>query len=158
MRPQHTAPGEPVRETTHKEKKKVRLYHSHSSPWKLLMGFAGDKPLLCLLSCSSFSGGAEGRSCIFCCSLFSRVQLFATPWTAARQASLSITISLSLLKLTSIQSVMPSNHFMLYCPLLLLPSIFPSFMSVGVVTPAGGGADLLSYLQMCLVVLRPQSP
>ena len=80
VRPQHTAPGEPVRETTHKEKKKVRLYHSHSSPWKLLMGFAGDKPLLCLLSCSSFSGGAEGRSCIFCCSLFSRVQLFATPW------------------------------------------------------------------------------
>ena len=49
-----------------------------------------------------------------------------TPWTAARQASLSITTSQSLLKLTSIESVMPSNHLILYCPLLLLPSIFPS--------------------------------
>ena len=49
----------------------------------------------------------------------------ATPWTAARQASLSITNSQSLLKLMSIESVMPSNHLIL-CPLLLLPSIFPS--------------------------------
>ena len=56
-------------------------------------------------------------------SQFSRVQLFASPWTAARQASLSITNSQSLLKLMSIESVMPSN---LCCPLLLLPSIFPS--------------------------------
>ena len=48
------------------------------------------------------------------------------PWTAARQASLSITISWSLLKLMSIESVMPSNHLFLCCPLLLLPSIFPS--------------------------------
>ena len=55
----------------------------------------------------------------------SRVQLFVTPWTAARQASLSITNSQSLLKLMAIQSVMPSNHLIL-CPLLLLPSIFPS--------------------------------
>ena len=54
------------------------------------------------------------------------VQLFATPWTAARQASLSITNSWSLLKLMSIESVMPSNHLILYRPLLLLPSIFPS--------------------------------
>ena len=50
----------------------------------------------------------------------------ATPWTAARQASLSITNSQSLLKLTSIELVMPSNHLILSCPLLLLPSIFPS--------------------------------
>ena len=50
----------------------------------------------------------------------------ATPWTAARQASLSITNSWSLLKLMSIESVMPSNHFILCRPLLLLPSIFPS--------------------------------
>jgi len=57
---------------------------------------------------------------------FSRVQLFVTPWTAARQASLSITISRSLLKPMSIESVMPSNHLVLSCPLLLLPSIFPS--------------------------------
>ena len=56
----------------------------------------------------------------------SHVHLFATPWTAARQASLSITNSQSLLKLISIELVMPSNHLTLYCPLLLLPSIFPS--------------------------------
>ena len=54
----------------------------------------------------------------------SHVQLFLTPWTAARQASLSITNSLSLLKLMSIESVMPSNHLILCLPLLLLPSIF----------------------------------
>ena len=58
--------------------------------------------------------------------LFSHVQLFVTQWTAARQASLSITNSQSLLKLTSIQSMMPSNHLILCRPLLLLPSIFPS--------------------------------
>ena len=56
----------------------------------------------------------------------SRVQLFVIPWTVARQASLSITNSWSLLKLISIKSVMPSNHLILCCPLLLLPSIFPS--------------------------------
>ena len=64
--------------------------------------------------------------------IFSSVQLlscvcpFATPWTAARQASLSITNSQSLLKLMSIELVMPSHHLILYSPLLLLPSIFPS--------------------------------
>ena len=56
----------------------------------------------------------------------SRVHLFATPRPAARQASLSFTISRSLLKLTSIESVMPSNYLYLCCPLLLLPSVFPS--------------------------------
>ena len=55
----------------------------------------------------------------------SHVQLFATPWTAAHQASLSITNSWSLLKLMSIESVMPSNHLIL-CPILLLPSVSPS--------------------------------
>ena len=58
--------------------------------------------------------------------LLSRVRLFATPWTAARQASLSITNSRSLLKLTSIESVMSSNHLILCRPVLLPPSIFPS--------------------------------
>ena len=58
--------------------------------------------------------------------LLSHVRLFATPWTAARQASLSFTISQSLLKLMSIESVIPSNHLILCRPLLLLPSIFPS--------------------------------
>ena len=56
----------------------------------------------------------------------SRVQLLATPLTAAYQASLSITNSLSLPKFMSIESVMPSNHLILCHPLLLLPSIFPS--------------------------------
>ena len=56
----------------------------------------------------------------------SDVQLFVTPWTAAHQASLSFTISWSLLKVMSIELVMLSNHLILCCPLLLLPSIFPS--------------------------------
>ena len=58
--------------------------------------------------------------------LLTRVHLFATPWTAARQASLSFTISWRLLKLMSTESVMPSNHLILCHPLLLLPLIFPS--------------------------------
>ena len=58
--------------------------------------------------------------------VLSRVQLFATPWTAAHQASLSITNSWSSPKLMSIESVMPSSHLILCCPLLLPPSIFPS--------------------------------
>ena len=56
----------------------------------------------------------------------SHVRLFATPWTAARQASLSVTNSQSLLKLKSIESVMPSNYLLLCPPPLLPPSIFPS--------------------------------
>ena len=54
----------------------------------------------------------------------SHIRLFATPWTAARQASLSLTNSWSLLKLMSLESVMPSSHLILYHPLLLLPLIF----------------------------------
>ena len=71
-------------------------------------------------------------SSFFLIILFSSVQslshvwLFATPWTATRQASLSITISQSLLKPMSIELVMPSNHLICCHPLLLLPSIFPS--------------------------------
>ena len=67
-------------------------------------------------------------NCIICSSVQSLncVRLFATPWTAAHQASLSITNSWSLLKLMSVASVMPSNHLNLYRPLLLPPSIFPS--------------------------------
>ena len=67
--------------------------------------------------------------CLSCDSVqFSRLVMSdsATPWTAAHQASLSITNSRSLLKLMSIELVMPSNHLILCCPLLLLPSIFPS--------------------------------
>ena len=58
--------------------------------------------------------------------LLSRVRLFAILWITASQSSLSITNSRSLLKLTSIESVMPSNHLILCCPLIFLPSIFPS--------------------------------
>ena len=58
--------------------------------------------------------------------LFSCVRLFVTPWTAACQASLSIASSQTLLRLMSIELVMPSNHLILCCPLLLLLSIFPS--------------------------------
>ena len=65
----------------------------------------------------------EGISSV---QLLSHVPLFAIPWTAARQASLSITNSWSLLKLMSIASVMPPNHLILCHPLLLLPSILPS--------------------------------
>ena len=61
--------------------------------------------------------------------LFSQVRLFATPWTAARQASLSITSSWSLLKPMSIELVMPSNHLILCCPFPLLPSIFSALGS-----------------------------
>ena len=60
--------------------------------------------------------------------LFSRVQLSVTPWTAAHQASLSITNSQSLLRLMSVESVRPSNHLILWRPFLLPPSIFPSIM------------------------------
>ena len=58
--------------------------------------------------------------------LLSRFGLSVTPWTAAHQASLSFTSSWSMFKLLSIELVMPSNHLVLYCSLLLLPSLFPS--------------------------------
>ena len=68
--------------------------------------------------------GAKLFYCLlFSCSVMSD---FVTPWTAEHQASLSFTNSQSLFKLTSIESVMPSNHLVLCCPLLLLFSIFPS--------------------------------
>ena len=66
--------------------------------------------------CSSHCCSSAAQSC----------PLFATPWTAARQASLSITNSQSLLKLMSIESVMPSNHLILCHPLLVLPLISPT--------------------------------
>ena len=77
-------------------------------------------PFLCKISDQHYTepliSSVQSLSC---------VQLFATPWTAACQASLSITNSQSLLKLMSIESVMPSNHLILCLPLLLPPSIFP---------------------------------
>ena len=88
----------------------------------------------------------------FVVQLFSRVQLFATPWTAAPQASLSFTITRSFLKLISIESMMQSNHLILCCPLLLWLSIFPSisffpmswlFESGGQSTGASNSASVL---------------
>ena len=74
--------------------------------------------MLCMLSKSWYQFSSV--------QLFSHVRLFVTPWTAARKASLSITNSRSLLKLMSIESVMPSKHVILCRPLFLLSSIFPS--------------------------------
>ena len=84
---------------------------------------------ICLLELLLWHPIALGSGVFFALSLlvqFSCVHLFSTPWTAARQASLSFTISWSLLKLTSIESVMSSNYLILCHPLLLLPSILPS--------------------------------
>ena len=71
----------------------------------------------------TLSWGSNGTSSV---QSLSRVRLFVTPWTAACQASLFITYSRSLLTLMSLESVMPSNHLIICCPLLLPPSIFPS--------------------------------
>jgi len=68
----------------------------------------------------------EHQNIVVVVQLLSCVCLFSTPWTAALQASMSFTISWSLLKLMSIESLMPSNHPILCQPLLFLPSIFPS--------------------------------
>ena len=75
---------------------------------------------------SSYSHLSSANSSCCCCQLLSPVWLFATLWTAACQTSLSFTDSQNLLKLFSIESVMPSNHCILCRPLLFLPSIFPS--------------------------------
>ena len=105
--------------------------------------------------------------------LLSRVQLIATPWNAARQASLSITNSWRPPKPMSIESVMPSNHLILCCPLLLLPSIFPSirvFSSESVlrirwpkywsfsfnISPSNEHSGLISFKINCLDLLAVQ--
>ena len=95
----------------------------------------------------------------------------ATPWTAACQASLSITSSQSLLKLMSIESVMPPNHLILRCPRLLLPSIFPSirvFSNQSVllirwpkywsfsISPSNEYSELISFRIDCLDLLAVQ--
>ena len=95
---------------------------------KDLWNIFGQSPALCHTS-SSVSGiksSSDGTHSVSSVHLLSCVRLFVTPWTAACQASLSITNSRSLLKLMCIASVMPSNHLILCHPLLLLPSIFPS--------------------------------
>ena len=96
----------------------------------------------------------------------SYVLLFATPWTAAGQASLSIANSLSLLKLMSIESVVSSNHLILCHPLLLLPSIFPSSASFPMSQFSSGGQEkqwihvsvqFSSVIQSCLTLCDPMN-
>ena len=79
--------------------------------------------------------------CWWCCSVISHVWLFVNPWTAAHLTSLSFTISWSLLKLMSVEPMLPSNHLILCHPLLLLPSIFLSirvFSNEEKLFPSGG--------------------
>ena len=78
-------------------------------------------------TCWDSSQDTSERYLLLLLSSLSYVQLFASPWTAARQTSLPFTISQSLLKFMSIESVTPSNPPILYHPLLLLPSVFPRF-------------------------------
>ena len=99
------------------------------------------------------------------------VRLFATPWTAACQASLSFTISWSLLKLKTLEPVIPSNHLILCCPLLLLPPILPSIrvfsneMALCIrwpkhwsfsINPSNGYSGLLSFRIDCSDLLAVQ--
>ena len=83
--------------------------------------------VICLLGCFSLKYSYHSLQSTLS-SVQSLSRLFVTPWTAACQASLYITYSRSLLKLTSIESVMPTSHLILCRPLLLLPSIFPSLL------------------------------
>ena len=95
----------------------------------ILYVFMSHCKLIILIYISSILGGNladQVQPKICCCLVISCVWLFATPWTAAHQASLSSTISQSLLRFMSIESVMLSNHRILCCPLPLLPSIFHS--------------------------------
>ena len=79
----------------------------------------------------------------------SHVQLFVTPWTAACQATLSITNSRSLPRLMSFESVMPSNHLILCCPLLLLPSIFPSIRVFSTVYETSHRQGVNKWVWLC---------
>ena len=117
--------------------KAIVFFAYFSLDWQFTMGSGGQfwshpESLLWLYSSDGSSGSSWSKwphSYVFQFSSvqsLSRVWLFATPWTAACQASLSITNSRSSLRLTSIELVMPSSHLTLCRPLLLLPSIFPS--------------------------------
>ena len=81
------------------------------------------------------------------------IQLFATPWTAAHQASLSFTISQSLLKLMSIKSVMPSNHLIVYCPLLFLLQSLPASGSFPMSQFFTSGDQIIEALALALLLL-----
>ena len=99
---------------------RARVRASPCSLWVCRLGvgrFLPPRPKTCIAPCISLLVVVQSLS---------RVRLFVTPWTAAHQASLSITNSWSLLKLMSVKSVMPSSHLILCRPLLLLPSVSPS--------------------------------
>ena len=84
--------------------------------------------------------------------LLGRVQLFVTPWTAARQASLSFTVSRSLLKRTSMESMMPSDHLILCCPFSSCPQSLPASGSFPVSQLfASGGQSTISYKRHILI-------
>ena len=99
---------------------------------KYMIQWSGRREIHVMMSCKeqmslkSFQGKRRNSVQFSSVQLLSRVRLFATPWIAARQASLSISNSRSSLRLTSIESVMPSSHLILCRPLLLLPPIPPS--------------------------------
>ena len=127
----------------------------------------GIKPVFPVLTGGFFTTEPPGKSTnilyYVAVQSLSCVWLFATLWTAVRQASLSFTISRSLLKLVSIKSVMPSNHLILSRPLLLLPSIFPSIrvfsseLAVSILFPTAPWKLLLllsAYLVGC--ILEPE--
>ena len=94
-----------------------------------MVAFVYPRALLLVLSLSFLAFQYTLKNFFFnvVVQLLGHVWLFATPWTAARQAPLSFTISRSLLKLMSTESVMPSSHLILHHPLLLLASVFLSF-------------------------------
>ena len=120
---------------------------------------------------SSFTTGWQEGCTFTVVQLLSLVRLSVTPWTAARQAPLSIVNSRSLLKLMSIESVMPSNHLILCRPLLLLPTVFssirifsselifqskwPKYWSFGFsISPSSEYSELISFRMDCCISLR----
>ena len=113
-------------------KKKGSCYYksngrgTHQVPWRTMLTWYHQKKMTILKKKKKSLKLYNIAISVSSVQSLSRVWLFATPWTTACQASLSITNSRSPPKPMSIKSVMPSNHLILCCPLLLLPSIFPS--------------------------------
>ena len=105
--------------------KKHLIFGGKNDNFGLVFVKGNHSSFLPFTTCSALNRGLEIHVFVVAVQRLSRLRLFETPWTAARQASLSFTISRSLFKLMSIESTIPSNHLILCCPLLLLPSIFP---------------------------------
>ena len=108
--------------------------HRVGHGWSNLAAAAADLILSVLSTIKKIYSMFMSKKCrilfLLCVQSLSHVQLFATPWTTAHQTSLSFTISWSMFKLMSIESGMSLDHLILCCPLLLLPSIFPSIKVV----------------------------